>query len=157
PSILVADTGWVRRVDARGLEAPFPSGPKATPPSIDGVLAGYWNTGNLLPGLLLVGAGGVRFHAYAEDFAAGTGKERLLEPTHRYLSFPRPRLTDVTAKTGLPDAVVQGDHYGAWAADLDLDGFLDIILAPRKGAPLLLRNDGQGVFTAKPIFPGVEA
>ena len=48
------------------------------------------------------------------------------------------------------------DYYGAWAVDIDQDGDLDAILAPRKGQVVLLRNNGKGTFTQVPIFPGVE-
>ena len=49
-----------------------------------------------------------------------------------------------------------GDYYAAWAADVDLDGHLDVIAAPRSGPPLVLRNNGDGTFTAvKDVFPGI--
>src|SRR5262249_14416750 len=55
---------------------------------------------------------------------------------------------DVTKKTGLSDALLGGDYYGAWAADLDTDGDLDIIVARRSGPPLVLRNNRDGTFKA---------
>src|SRR5262249_22996054 len=90
PAVLVADAREVRRVDARGLILPFPSGAKAIPPGIDSVLAVDWNNEDPV-GLLLVGAGGLRFHRQ--------GKKGF---------------EDVTEKTNLPDAIVRGDHHGAW-------------------------------------------
>ena len=58
--------------------------------------------------------------------------------------------------TKLPEDVLHGDCYGAWAADVDLDGDLDFIVAPRTGALLVLRNNGDGTFQVmKDVFPGV--
>jgi tetratricopeptide (TPR) repeat protein len=72
-----------------------------------------------------------------------------------YQQNPDGTFTDVTTKTKLPSDVLQGDYVAALAADVDLDGDLDILLARSKGAPLLLRNNFDGTFTAQPIFPEV--
>ena len=64
--------------------------------------------------------------------------------------------TDVTAKTTLPPEVLKGDYTAALAADVDLDGDLDILLARRTGPPVLLRNNLDGTFTALPIVPEVD-
>ncbi len=75
------------------------------------MLALDWNN-DLRIDLLLAGAGGLRFLQLEADGA----------------------LADVTAKTGLADDVLKDDYYGAWAADIETDGDLDIILAPLRGA-----------------------
>jgi tetratricopeptide (TPR) repeat protein len=133
PAILVASAKEVRRVDAAGLVLPFPSGAGAVAPSIDGVLSIDWNNDELID-LVLAGAGGLRFYRHVQN----KGYE------------------DVTAQTKLPQEILQGDYHGAWAADVEMDGDLDVIVAPRKGAPFLLRNNFDGTFTAQRIFPGVE-
>jgi tetratricopeptide (TPR) repeat protein len=111
-----------RRADT-GEKLPFPGGPKEIAPSAAGILSLDWDN-DLRTDLVLAGAGGLRFlHA---------------EPDGKY--------ADVTAKTGLPDSVFKDDYYGAWAADIEMDGDLDIVLASRTGAPLVLRNNGDGTF-----------
>ena len=57
---------------------------------------------------------------------------------------------DVTAAAKLPAAVRQ-PLYGVWPADVDTDGDLDLVTAPRDGGPFLLRNNGDGSFLAQ--FP----
>jgi hypothetical protein len=133
PVLLVADAAGVHRADAAGPDLAFPSGEKKTPPTIAGVLAIDWNNDELVD-LLFAGAGGLRFWGQAMN----KGFE------------------DVTAKTKLPAAVLEDDYFGAWAADYEMDGDLDVIAARRKGAPLLLRNNFDGTFTPLEIFPGVE-
>src|SRR5262249_6588253 len=63
--------------------------------------------------------------------------------------------TDVTAKTGLDAATLNGDYFGVWAADIEMDGDLDIVVAPRSGPPIVLRNNGDGTFKPVKMFPGV--
>ena len=44
--------------------------------------------------------------------------------------------------------------YGVWAADIDTDGDLDFVLAPRDSAAVVLRNNADGTFTPRDVFPG---
>ena len=134
PSLFVANARQVRRADAAGAALTFPSGAKGEAPGLFGVVAIDWNNDQRTD-LLLAGAGGMRF------FQQKAGKA----------------FEDVTAATKLPAAVLQGDYFGAWPADVDMDGDLDVILAPRQGAPQLLRNNLDGTFTLLPIFPGVDS
>ncbi|MEP7340833.1 MAG: FG-GAP-like repeat-containing protein [Acidobacteriota bacterium] len=70
---------------------------------------------------------------------------------------------DVTARTGLPSTVINDEYWGSWAFDFDLDGDLDLLVAPMRGAvlragerpeesklpqplPIVLRNNGDGTF-----------
>jgi Tfp pilus assembly protein PilF len=132
PTLVVASSRAVRLVEKKGRkDLPFPSGPKAIPPTSIGVLPIDWRN-NSLTDFVLAGAGGLRF------FSAGT-------------------FEDVTAATKLPPSILKGDYHGAWAIDIDMDGDLDIVLAPRKGGVTLLRNNFDGTFMAVPIFPGVES
>ena len=65
------------------------------------------------------------------------------------------RFTDVTARAKLPAALVRTPAYGVWAADIDTDGDLDLVLATRDGGPVVLRNNGDGTFTPRDLFQGV--
>jgi len=134
PITLVANHQQVVRAEGRSLTFPFPGGSAKVPPSRAGIVPLDWN-GDYRMDLLLAGAAGLRFFEQQQD---GSFK-------------------DVTPQTKLPETVLQGDYHGAWAVDIDMDGDMDIVLAPRKGPPLLLRNNRDGTFTHKPIFPGVEA
>jgi len=132
PAVLLADARSVRRADGAGPQLIFPSGPKNIPPTSAGVLVVDWDN-DFRPDLFLAGGGGLRFWQQRADGS----------------------FTDVTANTDLPARVLQDDYYGAWAADIEMDGDLDIIVARSTGPPLLLRNNGDGTFKAIEIFTGV--
>jgi len=61
------------------------------------------------------------------------------------------KFTDVTTQTKLPPPILNGGYTGAWAADIEADGDLDIVLGTPTGVPTVLRNNGDGTFT--PIHP----
>lgn len=63
---------------------------------------------------------------------------------------------DVTAETKLDAGILNGTYTGAWAFDVDLDGDLDIVLGVPLGEPVVLRNNGDGSFTAIHPFKGVD-
>jgi hypothetical protein len=133
PTVLVAHGREARFLDTTLPALPFPGGPKNLPPSRCGVLAVDWNNDYRMD-FLFAGAGGLRFYQQEADS----------------------RFTDVTQRTGLDKATLEGDYYGAWAADYDLDGDLDIIAARRTGPPVVLRNNRDGTFKAVEVFPGVD-
>jgi cytochrome c-type biogenesis protein CcmH/NrfG len=133
PAILLADERTVRRVGAKNPIADFPGGPKSIAPTRAGVLALDWDN-DFRTDLLLAGAGGLRFWQQRSEGS----------------------FADVTDKTGLPADVLGGEYYGAWAADIEMDGDVDIIMARRSGAPLVLRNNGDGTFKALEIFSGLQ-
>ncbi len=133
PAVFAANAKQARRIDAAGFQQPFPSGPKAIAPTAHGLLALDWNN-DYRTDILLAGAGGLRFWEQKED---GT-------------------FADVTSKTELNAAILEGDYFGAWAADVEMDGDLDIVLAQRTGPPVVLRNNRDGTFKAIDLFPGVE-
>jgi tetratricopeptide (TPR) repeat protein len=112
-----------------GNAGPLP----AFPVEREGLLAIDWNN-DFRMDFLLAGANGLRFYQQQSDGS----------------------FQDVTAKTGLPADVLGGKYRAAWAADVDLDGDLDIIVARESGPPLLLRNNFDGTFTPQPIFPEVD-
>jgi hypothetical protein len=79
---------------------------------------------------------------------AGSGGLCLLRNTSRGFA-------DVTALSKLPPAVLRSAARAVWPADIDTDGDLDLVLALRDAAPLVLRNNGDGTFTQREVFPGV--
>jgi tetratricopeptide (TPR) repeat protein len=115
-----------------GATLPFPGGPNNTPPSRDGVLQIDFSY-DFKADLVFAGAGGVRLF-------------RQENPS---------TFVDVTAETKLPAAVINGDYNGAWAADIEADGDLDIVLGARRGPVIVLRNNGDGTFTDIQPFAGV--
>jgi tetratricopeptide (TPR) repeat protein len=115
-----------------GATLPFPGGPDNKPPSAAGVLQIDF-TYDFKTDLVLAGAGGVRL--FRQD-----------SPT---------AFVDVTADTKLPANVINGDYNGAWAADIEADGDLDIVLGARRGNVIVLRNNGDGTFTDIQPFAGV--
>ncbi|MFL5245761.1 MAG: FG-GAP-like repeat-containing protein [Gemmataceae bacterium] len=133
PSIFVANDKELRRLDDESFHETFPSGPGTARLGPHGVLALDWNN-DFKMDLLLAGGSGLRFLQQNE---MGT-------------------FIDVTAKTNLDLAFLKADYYGAWAADIDMDGDLDIVLAPRAGEPVVLRNNRDGTFKVVKPFAGVE-
>ncbi len=126
PAVFVANARELARVGAR---ATLPS--RGVSP--EGFVALDWNN-DFRTDVLLAGQDGLRFCQQRKD---GT-------------------FEDVTARTKLSNEVLTGNYFGAWAADVDADGDLDIVLSRRAGPPLLLRNNLDGTFTALEIFAGVE-
>jgi tetratricopeptide (TPR) repeat protein len=115
-----------------GVTLPFPSAPPsaaATTPG--GVLALDFNY-DFKTDLVLTGAGGVRL--FRQD-APG-------------------KFTDVTAATRLPAGIVNAPYAGAWAADIEADGDLDIVAGASAGEAVVLRNNGDGTFKELRPFTG---
>ncbi|HLJ76268.1 MAG TPA: FG-GAP-like repeat-containing protein [Acidobacteriaceae bacterium] len=129
-TVLVANAKTVQL--SGGPSYPFPGGAKSVAPGPEGVLAIDFNY-DFKPDLVLAGAGGVRFL-------------RQDSPQH---------FTDVTAETKLPAGIVKGGSTGAWAADIEADGDLDIVLGAASGEPTVLRNNGDGSFAPIHPFAGV--
>lgn len=65
------------------------------------------------------------------------------------------RFTNVTAATTLPATTLRTPLEGIWPANVDTDGDLDLVLAPREGPPIVARNNADGTFTARDLFPTV--
>jgi Tfp pilus assembly protein PilF len=83
-------------------------------------------------------------------FLAGQGGLKL------YRQESRDKFTDVTSRMGLPPGLITAWYEGAWAADIDLDGDLDVVLGAIYGEPLALRNNGDGTFKELRPFTGAE-
>src|SRR5919198_674798 len=130
PALIFAD-GREARLSG-GVRLDFPGGITATPPSPAGIAPLDFDY-DFKTDLATAGEGG--FRLYRQESAA---------------SF-----IDVTEKTGLPAATTGAAYAGAWAADIEADGDLDIVLAAKDGAPVVLRNNGDGTFAELHPFEGV--
>ncbi|PWT87304.1 MAG: hypothetical protein C5B55_14975, partial [Blastocatellia bacterium] len=80
---------------------------------------------------------------------AGAGGLKLLK------QGDKGKFTDVTAETKLPPTTLSGSYEGSWAADIDADGDLDIVLSNQGQPPTVLRNNGDGSFAELHPFAGV--
>ena len=131
PPVLAVANGTELRLSS-GASLPFPGSARNSPPSPEGVLQIDFNY-DFKTDLVLAGEGGVRL--FRQETPAA--------------------FTDVTAQTRLPRAVLNARYTGAWAVDIEADGDLDIVLGSREGAPVVLRNNGDGTFSDIRPFSGV--
>jgi tetratricopeptide (TPR) repeat protein len=139
-AVSLGDTGAPTIVEANATEVSiangakflFPGGARHIPPSPEGIVPIDFNY-DFKTDLVLAGDGGIRF--YRQDSPAA--------------------FTDVTAQTRLPAAVLNGHYTGAWAVDIEADGDLDIVTGSDRGAPVVLRNNGDGTFTTISPFQAV--
>ena len=130
PTVLVANARRVRL--STGASFPFPGGSSAVAPTPEGIVPLDFNY-DFKTDLVLAGAGGIRLMLQKSSMA----------------------FTDVTAKTKLPKSILNSAYTGAWAVDIEADGDLDILLGQKSGLPTLLRNNGDGTFTAIHPFAGI--
>ena len=132
PVIVTTDGESVRFVDADDASPrfEFPGAASGPPPAAEALLPLDWN-GDYRMDLALVGAGGFRL------LTQGAGGE-FEEMT--------PGAADDTAADSL-------SGYGAWAADIEMDGDLDIVHGPVDDAPWVLRNNADGTWRVVRPFP----
>jgi tetratricopeptide (TPR) repeat protein len=130
PAVMLANGHEVRMMEGTVLR--FPGGAAARPPLQDGIV-GLDVNDDFKMDLAFAGAGGLSL--FRQDDAGA--------------------FTDVTAHMALPDAVTDAPYTGVWTADVDLEGDLDLVLGTPEGAPLILRNNADGTFTALRLFDGV--
>lgn len=149
PNVAPGKWSWVGAFSPNGEEAPvvavanqselrignrsypFPGGTSSQIPSPNGVVPFDFNY-DFKTDLMLVGAGGIRL----------LKQENATE------------FSEVTAQTKLPSAIVNGSFRGGWAADIDADGDLDVVLGSQGGVPTVLRNNGDGSFAEIHPFSG---
>jgi Tfp pilus assembly protein PilF len=130
PTVMMANGHEVRMLGGAVLK--FPGGPAPLPPLPDGIVGLDFNN-DFKMDLAVAGAGGLSL--FRQD-DAGT-------------------FTDVTAHLGLSPAVTGVPYTGVWAADVDLEGDLDLVLGTSEGPPLVLRNNGDGTCAELRLFDGV--
>ena len=134
PNVIVAngETVEIGLGFQRTRELSFPGGSSTTAPARHGVTGLDYDYDYDLD-VALAGRGGVRLFRHGRDS----------------------QFEDVSADA-LPASVRQTPAVGAWAADLDMEGDVDLVVAPVEGAPLVLRNNGDGTFETQRLFDGVE-
>ena len=62
------------------------------------------------------------------------------------------RFEDITTTSGLPPELARTAVRGAWPADVDLDGDLDLVLAAQDEEAFVLRNNGDRTFARQQPF-----
>ncbi len=129
PAVATASASEVRLTS--GASFPFPGGTSNTPPTPESILPIDFSY-DFKTDLVLAGAGGVRLLRQDSPSA----------------------FTDVTAEAKLPASVVNANYTGAWSADIEADGDLDIVLGSPQGNPTVLRNNGDGTFLDIRPFEG---
>lgn len=130
PLVITATAREVRLTS--GANLPFPGGTSSIPPSPDGILPIDFSH-DFKTDLVLAGAGGVRLLRQESPAA----------------------FTDVTLQGKLPAVVINASYTGAWDADIEADGDLDVILGSQEGNPAVLRNNGDDTFAVVHPFTGV--
>ena len=63
---------------------------------------------------------------------------------------------DVTSATTLPRERVSAAVWGVWAADVDTDGDLDLVVSPVDAPPVVYRNNTDGTYAVLEPFAGVQ-
>ena len=131
PRVLVANGNAIRVVGGTGLA--FPGGPSAQPPGPAGITSLDFNY-DFRMDLALAGADGFRLFAQQ----------------------PSGDFVDVTPQTGLPTSITRSPYTAVWAADLDLEGDMDVVLGAPAGPPRILQNNGDGTFSPLRLFDGID-
>ncbi|HZM96374.1 MAG TPA: FG-GAP-like repeat-containing protein [Vicinamibacterales bacterium] len=138
PILFAADATNLRRLDGSAAVWPFPTSAKATvgkpsSPSSSALVALDWN------------------HDFRTDIAmGGRGGIRLL------LQDEKGGFSDATAKAS-SGAPVSDDIFGVWAADVEMDGDIDLVVGATEGSPFVLRNNGDGTWRRIEPFSGLAA
>ncbi|MGH9308750.1 MAG: FG-GAP-like repeat-containing protein [Vicinamibacterales bacterium] len=130
PAIVVANARDARL--STGATVTFPSQAGARPLSIAGIAAADLNY-DFRTDFVVAGSTGLRIFRQGEKGA----------------------FADVTAAASLPADVTGGALFGAWPADVDTDGDLDLVVARDEGPAVVLRNNTDDTFTVQSPFDGV--
>jgi Tfp pilus assembly protein PilF len=126
PALFAADPQQVHRLQPAAASLPFPGGAAG----ITSLLALDWNH-DFKMDLVAAGAAGVRLFIQAGDGA----------------------FTDETAGASAAGGSAAVDATGVWAADVEMDGDLDIVVGVRSAPALVLRNNGDGTWRSLQPFP----
>ena len=134
PVIVATDGEVVRRVGdgEAGVEFAFPGAAPGARPAAEALLPLDWN-GDYRMDLALVGAGGFSLLVRGED---GGFEQMTPAPADG---------TEVGSLAG----------YGVWAADIEMDGDVDVVHGSVDEAPWVLRNNADGTWRAVRPFPAV--
>jgi hypothetical protein len=134
PILFAADATNLRRLEGAGAQWSFPSRRGASgdvSPSLHALAALDWN------------------HDFRTDLAvAGPGGVRLL------LQDEKGSFIDTTAKASSGAPVID-ESFGVWAADVEMDGDIDLVVGATTGPPFVLRNNGDGTWRRIEPFTGV--
>ena len=120
------------RPGAQEASLPFPGGARGVPPAGRGLLALDWNH-DFRTDLVLAGAGGLRLLLQ--------GPENVFTPA----GADGPEVQELAGV----------DCSGAWAADVEMDGDLDIVAGVDDGSVVVLRNAGDGTWLRTQPFGNV--
>jgi tetratricopeptide (TPR) repeat protein len=132
PAVFAAGAHQMQRVDAAGPSVPLPGVSGGVPTSPTSLTVLDWN------------------HDFRLDLvAAGPGGVRL------FLQSAEGTFADETARASAKSGPVSVDASGAWPADLEMDGDLDVVVGARAAAPVVLRNNGDGTWQLLQPFTGV--
>ncbi len=129
PAVFAADSRSVYRVDAAGTVLPLPVSFAGAPLPAAGLLSVDWNN-DFRMDLVAAGPRGVSLLVQRED---GT-------------------FADETTQASRVSGGLSIDATGAWAADVEMDGDMDIVLGVREGPPAVLRNNGDGTWEVTQPF-----
>ena len=132
PVVFAASGRDVRRPAATDAPIPFPGGERDAPPSGSSLLPLDWNH-DFRTDLVLAGDGGVRLLLQGADGLFGDASADV---------------ADGAALTGV-------SCFGAWAADVEMDGDLDIVVGMSDEAVVVLRNTGDGSWSRLQPFGNV--
>ena len=131
PVVFAADGRVLRRLGT-AIDLAFP-GNSASLPSPHSILAVDWNSDYRMD-FVFAGAGGLKLWLQKDDGS----------------------FSDVTSASGLDATVLSAAYFGAWAADIEMDGDLDFVLGSAGNAEVnVLRNNGDGGFSPVQPFEGV--
>ena len=130
-AVVAASAREARRLDAPEGPYEFPGG-AAAPASASALLALDWNH-DFRTDLVLAGRDGVRL--LVQDDSGG--------------------FTDATPGPSPAGSRPGVGAFGVWAADIEMDGDLDVVVGASAGPPTVLRNNGDGTWRSQEPFSGI--
>jgi Tfp pilus assembly protein PilF len=129
-AVVATDGRQLRRIDGGEARPSFAAAPRAGTAS--GLLAIDWN------------------HDFRMDVVTA-GSDGI----HLFLQAADETFTDATDAAARSDGPLAADCVNAWAADIEMDGDMDIVAGLRDATPLVLRNNGDGTWRKLQPFTGI--